>query len=120
MRKLSEIKGEDALDVLADILEPAAEIMTDKELVGLVRANKRIKAVSFALKNHKKAVITILAVIDGENPETYSPGLAILPIKLLELFNDPDMIQVFYSQSPNEDGITSGSAMVSTGETAAI
>lgn len=112
MRKLADIRGEDALDVLADILEPAAEIMTDDEFKRLMRANKKLKAIKVALKQHKFAVLTILAVMDGEDVSTYSPGLAVLPIKLLELLNDPDMIQVFYSQSPNEDGKTSGSATV--------
>ena len=32
MRKLSEIKGEEALDVLAEIIEPAAEIFTDENV----------------------------------------------------------------------------------------
>ncbi len=120
MRKLSEIKGEAALDVLADILEPASEIMTDKEVVSLARSGKRIKAVSMTIKRHKRAVTEILAIMDGENPETYEPRLATLPIKLLELFNDPDIIQVFSLQSPNVDGITSGSAMENTKATETI
>lgn len=119
MRKLSEIRGEDALDVLADILEPAAEIMTDKEIAKFVRDKKPLKAVKLALKNHKKSVITILAVMEDEDPETYMPGLATLPVKLLELVNDPDMIQVFYSQGEMEGGTPSGSAMESTEETEA-
>ena len=32
MRKLSEIKGEEALDALAEIIEPAAEIFTDEAI----------------------------------------------------------------------------------------
>lgn len=115
MRKLSEIRGEDALDVLADIIEPAAEIMTDTELRDLIRSKKNIKAIKFALKNHKRAVIEILAIMDGENVETYAPGFAVLPIKLLELLNDPDMQTVFGLQGQTEDGTTSGSVTENIG-----
>lgn len=114
MRKLSEIRGEDALDVLANIIEPAAEIMTDTELRDLIRAKNNLKAIKFALQNHKRAVIEILAIMDGEDVETYDPGFATLPVKLLELLNDPDMQQVFGLQGQNEDGTISGSATENT------
>ncbi len=117
MRKLSEIKGEEALDVLADILEPAAEIMTDKEFALLVKNKMLIKAVSLALKKHKQAVIKILAIMEDEDPDTYVPGFATLPVKLLELFNDPEMLQVFGLQGEKEDGTSSGSATANTGAT---
>jgi hypothetical protein len=52
--KLSEYKGEQALDMLADLIEPAATIMADKEIANAVRANlPRIKIVKAAIKNHK-------------------------------------------------------------------
>ena len=101
MKKISELRGEEALDVLADILEPAAEIMTDKEFVELFRADKRMKAVSKAIKNHKRAVIEILAVMDGEDPETYEPPFVSIPVKLIEILNDPDVQAVFSAQGQN-------------------
>lgn len=109
MRKLSEIRGEDALDVLADVIEPATEIMTDSAVRTLVRAGKSTQAIKVVLKKHKQAIIKILAIMDGEDVETYSPGFAVLPVKLLELLNDPDMQQVFGLQGQMGDGTTSGS-----------
>ena len=44
MRKLSEIKGEEALDVLAEIIEPAAEIFTDENVKKALKSESRIKA----------------------------------------------------------------------------
>ena len=38
--KLSEITGEAALDLLADIIEPAAEIMSDPKVKELFEKNK--------------------------------------------------------------------------------
>lgn len=117
MKRLSDIKGEQALDVLADILEPATEFMTDNEVVGLARSGHTIKAVSKAIKNHKRAVITMLAVLDEEDPDTYEPPLLAIPIKLLEIFNDPDIQTVFSMQGQMLDGNAFGSAMESTEET---
>lgn len=117
MKKLRDFKGEEALDVLADILEPSAEIMTDKEVAFLARAGNRLGAVKLAIKNHKKAVIKILAILEGEDPLTYEPLLLTIPLKLLELFNDPDVVQVFTLQGQETEQESSGSAMANTTET---
>lgn len=116
MRKLSDLKGEDAIDVLADIIEPAAEIMADKEIVMMARAGERLRAVSTALKRHKKEVITILAVLEGEDPATYKPTFVAVPLKLLEILNDPDVVQVFTYQGQEMDSESSGSVMENTME----
>ena len=113
--KLSEIKGEQAIDVLADILEPAAEIVSDKEVTAHYQAGNTIKAVKSALKNHKKAVIDILAYTEGEDPETYKPNALSLPAKLLEILNDPEIMNLFQLQG-QEILTSSGSATVNTGE----
>lgn len=96
--KLSDLKGEAALDALADLIEPASEIMTDKEVVALFKSGQRTKAISKAIKNHKKAVITILAITEGENPEEYKPSVLSLPAKLLEILNDKEMLDLFQLQ----------------------
>lgn len=111
MKKISELRGEQALDVLADILEPAAEIMTDKNVVELVRSEQKLLAIKAAIKDHKKAVLTILAILDGENPYTYDPPLMVLPLKLIEMLNDPDVQAVFSSQGQKKGENASGSAM---------
>lgn len=112
--RISELKGEQALDVLADIMEPAADIMSDKEVAELYRAGNGVKAVSVAIKNHKKAVIEILAILDGEDPATYEPPIMALPVKLLEILNDPGVQQVFTPQGQNEDAESSGSVTGNT------
>lgn len=111
--KLSDYKGEDALEVLADLLEPAAEIFGDKEFSQLYKTN-RMEAVKFALKQKGKAVITILAVLDNEDPATYKPGLLTIPARLLEILNDPDLVSLFTSQEQSTDKTSSGPAMENT------
>lgn len=106
--KLSEIKGEAAIEVIALIIEPATEIMTDVEFRDVARKRNIPKAASIALRNHKKAVLEILAALDGEDPETYNPSLLSIPAKLLELFNDPELMALFSSQDPTSETNSSG------------
>ena len=97
--KLSDIKGERALDVLADLIDPVAEILGDKEISEALQSGKApAKAIKLALKNHKRAVLDMMAAIDGEDPETYQPSLFVLPKRILDLLNDPEVQQLFASQ----------------------
>ena len=107
--KLSEYQGEAALDILADLIEPAGEIMTDKE-IGEVFKENRFRAIGLAIKNHKKAVMQILATMDGVPVEEYKCNVFTLPVKILELLNDPDMIHLFTYQGQTGAASSSGSA----------
>lgn len=93
--RLSEFKDEQALEVLADLIEPAAEIMTDKEVSAAYDSNNLPHAISVAIKNHKESVIKILATLDGVPVEEYHVNLFTLPVKVLELLNDDDLKQLF-------------------------
>ena len=107
--KLSEYQGEAALDILADLIEPTGEIMSDKE-IGEVFKENRFKAIGLAIKNHKKAVMQILATMDGVPVEEYKCNVFTLPVKILELLNDPDIIQLFTYQGQTGGASSSGSA----------
>ena len=113
--KLSEYQGEAALDLLADLIEPAGEIMSDKE-IGEVFKKNRFKAIGLAIKNHKKAVIQIMATMDGVPVDEYKCNVFSLPVKILEILNDPEMIQLFQYQGQTGDANSSGSASVNTEE----
>lgn len=116
--KLSEYKGEQALDMLADLIEPAATIMADKEVANFAKSGKPvIKIIKPLIKNHKKEVIEIMAILEGEDPKKYADkvNLFTLPAKLLELLNDPDLQSLFTLQGQKTETY-SGSAMASTTE----
>lgn len=108
--KLSEVKGEKALDMLADLIEPIMEIIEDKEVSKILKSRhskdkadstKIIlgRAVSAAIKNHKKAVITILATLDDIPVDQYECNLLSLPKKMMDIINDPAIFDLFTSQS---------------------
>lgn len=113
--KLSEYHGEAALDILADLIEPAGEIMSDKNL-GEVFKENRFKAIGMAIKNHKNAVMQIMATMDGVPVEEYKCNVFTLPVKILELLNDPDIVQLFTYQGQTGDANSSGSASENTEE----
>ena len=123
--KLSEYRGEDALEVLAELLEPAVEILADADIAAAwrdknpnkTRGQKQLKAVSIAIKKHKEAVIAILAALDHETPDEYREKINVvtLPKKLLEVLNDKDLRNFFTSQEQTK-GEPSGSASASTEE----
>lgn len=114
--RLSEVKGEAALDLLADIIEPATEIMSDPKVKDLVKAKNKGAIVKTLIKNHKKSIIEILATIDGVPVDEYDVNVFTLPIKLLELFNDPELVSFFTSQEWMEDQNSSIAPMVNTKE----
>ena len=114
--KLSEIKGQEAIDVLADIMMPAAEIMTDARVVELLRKGENLKAVHIMLKNHSKAVVEMLAYLEREDPATYEPSIVSLPLKLLEFFNDPTVKELFFTPEQTKAATSSSPVTESTEE----
>ena len=125
--KLSDIQGERVFDVIADIIDPIANIaeddtasalfkreklpdgMTAKEFL-IQRARKSLPAL---FKGHKGDIIAILAAIGGVSDEQYKRELN--PIKLMqdatELLTDEAFGALFLSA---QSGKTSGSAQENT------
>lgn len=112
------IYGEEALDLFADLLEPATAIIGDKEVAEAARAKNLPRAVKLAIKGHKQEVIEILAALNGEAPEEYAKGMTVLtlPVELLKLLNDPMVQNLFQSQGQRTEEGSSGSATVNTEE----
>lgn len=118
--KLSDYKGEAALDKLAEIIEPITAIFGDPEMQEI--ANKgdagAIQYIKPILKNHKKEIIEVLAALENEPVEEYRDKVTLLtlPAKILEFLND-DEVQALFPQQ--HQGVTtlpvSGAAMENTG-----
>ena len=113
--KLSEFKDDAALELIADIIEPATEILADPAIKDAFSRSK-MAAIKVAIKSHKNAIREIVARLDGKNPEEYHFTALSLPIKLLSMFNDPDLQQLFTSSGQMEDEIACSSASENTKE----
>ena len=97
MRKLAEVKDEEALDLIADLLDPVTEICTDTVFREMVNAKTytRLEMVKYVIKNHKTSVIQALAVLEGVPVEEYHCNALTLPVTLLEIVNDPEVLKLF-------------------------
>lgn len=113
--RLADYEGEKALEVLGDLIEPVGEILSDKTILDAWKEN-RYRAIGIAIKNHKKAVIMVLATLDGVPVEEYKCNIFTLPMKVLELLNDPVLTQLFTSQGQTGDANASGSVSENTEE----
>ena len=111
--KLAEIRGEKAIEVLADLIDPIRELASDKVFIAKLTADK-LDGIKYLLKSHSKTIITILAILEGEDPDIYQPNLLSLPVALLDFFNDPTVADLFGLQSQTTDKTSSGSAMENT------
>lgn len=113
--KLSDYKGEEALILLADLLDPVSRIVTNPNVKKAYEAKKvNLELAKVILKSNSKDVIEIMAMLDGKKPEEYEVSVVTLPVKLLELFNDPELVGLFKSQGQSSEKTSSGSAMENT------
>jgi hypothetical protein len=125
--KLSDIQGERVFDVIADIIDPIANIAEDDAASALFKREKlpegmtakefatqrARKALPALLKGHKGDIIAILASIEGVSAESYKDALNL--VKLMrdatELLSDDAFTALFISA---QSETSSGSARENT------
>lgn len=120
--KLSDIKEDRVFDVLADLINPVANIAQDKVARRLFTKEappagvspksfaiqKIVRSAPVLLKSHKNDLATILATIKGVPVKEYlgALNLAQLTVDILELLNDEAFTAFFTSagQTAGESG----------------
>lgn len=128
--KLSAIKGERTIEVIADIIEPIANIAADGNAAELFKRRKlpegmtagqfmtkRIRENAPALlKSHKGDIIAIMAAISDVTPEEYCKNLdlAKLIVDLIDLFTDGVFNELFISAQGGTEKTSFGSVPEST------
>ena len=116
MKRLSDYEDEAALDLWAELLEPIAEILADKELKDIWANQPKIKVATHILKRHQKEALQVLKAIDNEPITAVS-----LPKKVIDFIidaqNTPEFKDFFNSaEQENAASGTSGSATANTGD----
>ena len=106
--KLGELKGERAIEVIADLIAPVTNIAEDQANLQLFRTARQgdetdremavrdfKEKIPNLLKTHKKDVLDILCAVNGADPDE----LSMLDIMkgAIELVNDPDFLSLFIS-----------------------
>lgn len=106
--KLSDIKGERAIEVIADLIEPIANIASDNECSDLfsvkpvkgedknVTARKHlVRKIPLLLRSHKRDVIQIVATLDGKSADDMN--VFSITAALIGLMQDEALIELFTS-----------------------
>lgn len=115
--RLSDFENEKALDLLANIIEPATEIMSDEGIAKKYRSGQpKLLIVKDILRNHKKQAMEIIAAMHGVDVEHLKVNPISLTRDILEIINDPELQAVFTLQSQTEAAMYSGSVTESTEE----
>lgn len=84
MKKLSDFKGEEAIELWTDLLDPISVILTDDDFQKVVRSGQsRIVIAKEILKSHKKEAVEIMLRVDPEPID----GLNIV-LRLVGLLTD--------------------------------
>ena len=127
--RLSDIKGDRVFDVIADIIDPIANIASDETASALFKREKlpdgmtakafllerARNAVPALLKGHKGDIITVLATIEGVSADDYRASLTLAKLMqdAAELLTDEAFGELFISA---QSGTSSGSAQENTVE----
>jgi hypothetical protein len=114
MKKLSDYKNEDAIELWANILDPLMAIFQDEKFLNELGSGKPVfKLAALALKEHKAEVCEIVLAID----DTEITGLNLLP-RTVEIFtevkNSEEFAGFFGSTPQKKENASSGSAMANT------
>lgn len=98
--RLSDVKGERTLDVIAELVEPVANIASDKKVVEALKSgNGEVAAtmrsfVPALLKTHRKEVLLILATIKGVTVKEYTADMTMASVlaDCYELLTDSEFL----------------------------
>lgn len=113
--RLSDYKNEEAIDVLADIIEPASYIMADPKVSEMFDSGKpKLLLVRYALKEHKQDVINLIAALHQKPVDELNFTIVSLVKDLLDIVNDPELQQVFTLQGQKNQDEPSGAVMEDT------
>ena len=110
--KLSDIKGERTLDVIADLIGPVCNIAMDDEAASLFKPRKPKKGQTPTqafiervregapklLRDHRDDLVAILATIKGAEPAEYAGSMTLSGVvaDVIELLSDEEFL-VFLS-----------------------
>ena len=127
--RLSDVKGDRVFDVIADIIDPIANVASDETASAIFKREKlpegmtakafllerARKAVPALLKWHKSDIITVLATIEGVSSDDYRSSLTLAKLMqdTAELLTDEAFGELFISA---QSGTSSVSAQENIGE----
>ena len=98
LKKLSEIKGRQATELLGQLLIDVGDMMADAENQKAYKEKGAIGLVGSALIRTPDAVVNLLARLNEVPVEKYDYSAVSLARDAFSIFRDPEMIELFGSQ----------------------
>lgn len=113
MKKLSDYKGEDAIEIVAELFEPFSQILENPEVKEIFKTEKKVVKIAGAvLKTSKKEVEQILLIIDP------APLTAVnVLFRFISFLNDlmeDEQFSDFFTSALQEIATDSGELMGNT------
>lgn len=115
MVKLSDYKGEEAIELWADLLDPISAIITDAEVAKVIKSGKsRLEIAKEILRKHKEEATQILLRIDSDPIDGLN--IVVRLVSILAEIGSNEEIRPFFGYAAQEkmEKESSGSAMVNT------
>lgn len=115
MKKLSDYKGDEAIELWADLIDPLTKLFTDDELKKVVTSGKnKLEIAKVILKRHKSEAIEIMQRIDPDPIDGVSIVMRL--IALLADIGEYEEIKSFfgYAEEAKTDNESFGSATENT------
>lgn len=112
VKKLSEIKGAEAIDAFATLIPAAFELVEDKEALELFMPTKstkrleKVKALVSVVKRHYDAFLDIEAVKRGCEPDMVEMSMDDILTATTELMND-ELFLTFFVLARKDETISS-------------
>ena len=114
MKKLSDYKGDEAIDLFADLIEPISDIMADPKIATIARSGSAPMILAKEiLKLHKNDMLTILLRIDDTPIDGVNVMSRVLGL-LLEIGYAGGTSSFFGSAVPKSENESSGFATETT------
>ncbi len=113
--RLSEFKDEKAIEVVAKLLVPIANI-ADNAKNAKAKDKGVVEFASSLLQNSPKDVKAMLAILNDKNPADYHCSAATVLMDVFNMLNDPELLELFGLQrqtlasSGSASGITEARA----------
>lgn len=96
--KITEITGERALDVMADLME----IFENEKISEAFKKSENSRALRTMLREHRSAVYDLIAATQGAERGKANISIKSLMDDLANIFADPELASLFMSQGSNE------------------
>lgn len=97
MKKLADFKDEEAIVLWGNLFQILAEMAEDEKTIEAMKSGNKTKMIACLTNEHPDIAMKLLRLLSEKGDEYHCTAGSVLK-DVMELFNDEDLLQVFYSQ----------------------